>query len=112
MEFISYKYRSSPLAPKGGRLPAISSDTIPCTRDQITIATDIDNISTSPPYFFHVSKLNLYSAFTSGKVVTFNFLVTRSCSTTLTSALKERAADGNTSISGASYPGRGVPKIN
>src|SRR5829696_3941448 len=112
IEFISYKYRSFPLAPKGGKLPAISSETMPCTRDQMTMATDRESRSTSPPCIFHISKLILYSGFTWGKDMTFNFPVVRSCSTTLTRALSERAAEGKTSISGDSYPGMGVPKIS
>ena len=53
---------------------------MPWTRDQITIATDMDNMSTLPPYFFHVSKLGLYSDLTLGKDLTFNFPARRSCS--------------------------------
>src|SRR5687768_9629893 len=95
MEFNSYKYNASPFAPKGGRLPPISSDTMPCTRDQITIATESDKTFASPPYVFHISKLILCSDLTFGNASTFSFPARRRPSTTLTRALNERADDGN-----------------
>src|SRR5215207_2716984 len=95
MEFNSYRYNASPFAPKGGRLSPISSETMPCTRDQIIIATDKESASASPPYVFHISKLTLYSGFTFGKESMLNLPATRNPSTTLTNALNERAEDGN-----------------
>src|SRR6185503_10984399 len=95
MEFNSYKYKASPFAPKGGRLPPISSETIPCTRAQMIMATERDKTSASPPYVFHISKLILYSGLTFGKTPTFNFPARRRPSTTLTRALNERADDGS-----------------
>src|SRR5262245_54507785 len=94
MESSSDRYKSSPFLPNGGRLPWISSETTPCTRDQMIIATNMDSGCMLPTCDFHNAYWALYASLISANDVALSFPTERKFSTTLKSALIERADDG------------------